>query len=162
MLLVTNLSGIKLSRTIETTTYYQSQGIDLQIRVRLFRCSNWLLCNLPVKFEYQKFTDTFYKRSHSGRFISKNGNSSYWILASCLGNLRAKFQGNPLHSHTLQIRSKNVHSRKMEVGFIRPERFMNISLPCWTKCQHCGYRKCRQPIERQETPTEVPRDCCCH
>ena len=68
----------------------------------------------------------------------KNGCEGDYIFGRCLGNLRAKFQGNPLNSDALED----------EVSFCRLSRL------CCAICQHCGYRGCRQPIEMHETPAE--------
>ena len=99
--LLANLSGIEFDRIIKTTALYQSQGISLQNRVRLFRYSYWLLRNVSVNFDDQKLTDTFYDEGHCGRSILKNGNPSHDFFVRCLGNLWAKFQGNPSNPHAL-------------------------------------------------------------
>ena len=97
----TNFSGIEFDRRIKTTASYQSQVINLQNCVRLFRYSCWLLRNFTVNFDNQKLTDTFYDKGHCGRSILQNGNPSHSIFARYLGNRRAKFQGNPSSSCTV-------------------------------------------------------------
>ena len=92
---------MEFDRIIKTTALYQSQGINLQNRVRLFRYSYWLLRNFSVNFDDQKLTDTFYDEGHCGRSILKNGNPSHGFFVQCLGNLWTKFQGNPLNPHAL-------------------------------------------------------------
>ena len=96
-----NLSGMEFNRRIKTTALYQSQDINLQNRVRLFRYSYWLLHNFSVNFDDQKLTDTFYDEGHYGISILNNGNPSNGFFVRYLGNLRAKFQGNPSNPHTL-------------------------------------------------------------
>ena len=49
---------MEFDRRIKTTALYQSQGINLQNSVRLFRYSYWLLHNFSVNFDDQKLTDT--------------------------------------------------------------------------------------------------------
>ena len=92
---------MEFDRRIKTTTFYQSQGINLQKIVRLFRYSYWLLHNFSVNFDDQKLTDTFYDEGHFGKSILDNENPSHGFLVRYLGNLLAKFQGNPSNPHTL-------------------------------------------------------------
>ena len=112
-----NLSGMEFDRIIKTTALYQSQGINLQSRVRLFRYSYWLLPNVSVNFDDQKLTDTLYNEGHCGRSILKHENPSDDLFVQCLGNICTKFQGNPSNPHALLIILKKGHSRKNEVGF---------------------------------------------
>ena len=73
---------MEFDRRIKTTALYQSQGLNLQNRVRLFRYSYWLLHNFSVNFDDQKLTDTFYDEGHCGRSISNNGNPSHGFFCS--------------------------------------------------------------------------------
>ena len=91
-----NWSDIEFECTNKTTALYQSQGVNVQNHVRLFRFSYWLLYNFSVKFAYLKFTDTCYDEGHCERSILKNGNPSHSIFV----------QGNPSNSHTHQFVQK--------------------------------------------------------
>ena len=66
---------------IKTTASYQSQGINLQNGVRLFRYSYWLLRNFTVNFDDQKLKDMFSDEGHCGRSILQNGNPSHSFFA---------------------------------------------------------------------------------
>ena len=57
-----NLSGFKLYRINKTTAWYHLQSINYQNSVGVFPYCHWLLCNFPVKFDDQKFSDTCYDR----------------------------------------------------------------------------------------------------
>ena len=92
---------MEFDRRIKTTPLYQSQGINLQNRVRLFRYSYRLLHNFSVNLNDQKLTDTFYDEGHCGRPNLNNGNPSQSFFVRYLGNLRAKCQGNPSNPRTL-------------------------------------------------------------
>ena len=110
---------MEFDRRIKTTASYQSQGINLQNCVRLFRYSHWSLRNFTVNFDDQKLTDTFYDEVHCGRLILQKGNPSHSFFARCLGNLRAEFQGNLSNPCIVEITLKEAHSRKNKVGFFR-------------------------------------------
>ena len=64
---------MEFDRRNKTTVSYQSQGINLQNCVRLFRYPYWLLRNFTVNFDDQKLTDKFYDEGHCGRSILQNG-----------------------------------------------------------------------------------------
>ena len=89
---------MEFDRRIKTTASYQSQGINLQNGVRLFRYSNCLLRNFTVNFDDQKLTDTFYDEGHCGRSILQNGNPTHNLFARCLGNLRGQISRQSVKS----------------------------------------------------------------
>ena len=51
---------------IKTTASYQSQGINLENCVRLFRYSYWLLRNFTVNFDDQNFPIRFTTKAIAG------------------------------------------------------------------------------------------------
>ena len=137
------LSGIKLGRIIKTIAVYHSPSINHQNRVGGFPYSHWLICNFSVKFDDQKFSDTYYDEGHCGRSILKNLNPSHVFYVQCLGSLRVKFAGNPSIFHTLKICLKKVHSRENEVAFLRL-KFCKHFTPL---LRHLSTLWCRQPIK---------------
>ena len=68
---------MEFNRRIKITALYQSQGINLQNDVRLFRYSHWLLRNFTVNFDDQKLINTSYDEGHCGRSFLQNENPSH-------------------------------------------------------------------------------------
>jgi len=86
-----NLSSIELDHRIKSTALYQSQGINIQNRVRLCQYSYWLLRNFSVNFDDQELI-VFYDEGHCGRSIMKNGNPSHSFLFDVLGIFGPNFK----------------------------------------------------------------------
>ena len=103
---------MEFDRRIKTTALYQSQGINLQNCVRLFRYSYWLLHNFSVTFDYQKLTDTFYDEGHCGRSILNNENPSHVFFARCLGNLRANSRQSVKSSYPKNYFKESILAQK--------------------------------------------------
>ena len=83
---------MEFDRITRTTALYQSQGINLQNRARLFRYSYWLLRNFSVNFDDQKLTDTLYDKGHCGRSILKTEIPHTVFLFDVLGIFGPNFK----------------------------------------------------------------------